>query len=495
MTLTRRHFLHGTVATGLLSLLGRDALADDKEPESPFLQGNYGPVKEEVTADDLKVIGKLPAEMDGMFVRTGPNPQFPPRGRYHWFDGDGMLHGVRVRDGKASYRNRYVQTAGWKAEKKAGKALWGGLLDPPDFSAPLLDGLPFKNTANTALVWHHGKLLALWEAGAPHVVGIPGLDTLGRENFGGKLKHPFTAHPKVDPATGELIFFGYTPLAALVYYGVADARGVVVHATTVKVPRPVMMHDCAVSAKHTVLLDLPVTFDPTAAAKGKPVLAYDAGHGARLGVLPRRGKGEEVRWFEVKPCYVFHTLNAYDDGDEVVVLGCRLPKLPDVIAGSSEKADAKTLWADSGVLYRWRLDLKTGKVAEGPVDDAPSDFPRVNEALAGRATRFGYAAEFGGELFGGLLKYDLDRGKSERHAHGRGRTGGEGVFVPRPDGKGEDDGWLVTYVHDGGSGTSEMVVIDARDFAAAPVAQVVLPQRVPYGFHGTWVPGSGIARG
>jgi carotenoid cleavage dioxygenase len=459
---------------------------------NPFLSGNYAPVREEITADDLQVIGKVPAELDGMFVRNGPNPQFPPLKSYHWFEGDGMLHGVRLQGGKASYRNRYVQTDGWKEEHAAGKAIYGSFMDPPDLKRIAAGKSPFKNAANTALVWHNGRLLALWEGGPPHEVKVPGLETVGLFNFQGKLQHPFTAHPKVDPQTGEMLCFGYNPMTAPhVQYTVVDRGGVIVRSTPISIPRPVMMHDFAITARHSIFMDLPETFSMERLTKGQPPLKFEPELGARFGILPRHGKGDEIKWFDATPCFVFHVLNAYDEGDEVVVQACRMKEFPaflDFQPQQRHPSDANSpAQASSPKLYEWRFNLKTGKVKEGPLDDTDTEFPRVNETLTGRKARYGYCGTGGGDFFDGLIKYDLEKGTNEKHVYGKGRTGGEGVFVPRRDAKTEDDGWLVTYVQDHARGKSEVVLVDARDFTGDPVARILLPARVPYGFHGAWI--------
>lgn len=487
----RRDFLR-TSSAGILSALGAGHLfAEPPKPrtwadvKSPFLAGNFAPVHEEVTVENLKVLGTLPPELDGMYVRNGPNPQFPPRGAYHWFDGDGMLHGVRIRDGKASYRNRYVQTAGWQAERKAGKALWGSIAEPPDAKALLEQGSPFKNTGNTALVWHHGQLLALWEGGEPTAIGVPELSTRGLEKFDGKLKHPFTAHPKIDPVTGEMLFFGYQPLAPYLQFSVCDRAGKLTRTVPVELPRPVMMHDFAITPKYAVFLDLPETFDLTRILRGEPVLKFQPELGARIGLLSRDGS-RPVQWFTIQPCFVFHTLNAYESEDEVTLLACRMKEYPAWLDDASSDP-SKQPAGSRPVLYRYTLSTKTGEAREQAVDDTPCEFPRIRESLTGLNSKFGYTIS--GEM-DGLLKYDLAKGTHQRHAHGKGRQGGEGVFVPRAGGQGEDDGWLVTYVHDEVEGRSEMVLLDARNFRAPPVARVLLPQRVPYGFHGAWLPGA-----
>ncbi len=485
---SRREFLQSTVAGSLLLHAGWAEAQAPVTPRSPFLEGNFAPVRAETQAENLRVVGALPRALEGMFVRNGPNPQFPPRGRYHWFDGDGMIHGVRLRDGRASYRNRYVRTPGWEAENRAGRAIWTGLAEPPDLTHLLAGRPPFKNAANTALIWYQERLLALWEAGEPHALRLPDLHTLGAFNFGGRLNHPFTAHPKLDPRTGELVFFGYAPIRPYLRYTVANDRGEIVHTTSIELPRAVMMHDFAITERHSLFLDLPVTMDLQRLAQGQGIMRFQPELGARVGIIPRRGQGRDIRWFNIEPCYVFHTLNAWEDGDEVVLLGCRMETFPEEVAsGGPTPANAR-----GPSLHRWSFNLRTGAVRENAVEAPSCEFPRFRESLMGRATRFAYAGRVDGMQFDGLLKIDLQSGRVEEHRHGRSRFGGEGVFVPHPDQRDEDAGWLLTFVHDQNENRSEMVVVDTRDFQAGPVARVVMPARVPFGFHGTWVPGSQI---
>lgn len=508
MSMDRRDFLRCAGSAAGLWVIGdvNSALAqaERKWPTNNFfLNGNFGPVHEEVTAEDLPIEGQLPRDLEGMFVRNGPNPQFPPLGGYHWFDGDGMIHGVRLQNGRASYRNRWVRTAGWEVERKAGKAVFPGLLDPPDLRKVLKGDLTFKNTANTALVFHDGKLLALWEAGPPHIITVPNLETRGEHTYGGKLKHPFTAHPKVDPVTGEMFFFGYNPMMKpFLQYSVVNAQGQLVRTLPIDVPWPAMMHDFAVSAKHAIFLHLPETFDLTRTAKGKHPYGFDPSKPARFGVLPRDAADPKaIKWFEGPACFVFHVMNAYDEGEEVVVLACRFKRFPDGI--EFQMADHPTDGpkqlvlpkSEMPTLHEWRFNLATGKMKERSVDDRPSEFPRINETRAGQAARFGYAGLAGDDgRFVGFVKYDLVKGTAveHRHAagmvnHGGGRFGGEGVFVPRPGATQEDDGWLLTFVHDEGEDKSELVVVASQDFQSRPVARIRLPQRVPYGFHGLWL--------
>ena len=457
-----------------------------KPKRNPFLTGNYAPVKEEVTIEKLRVVGRLPKDLQGMFVRNGPNPQHPPKGRYHWFDGDGMLHGLRLLNGQASYRNRYVRTEGWQEEKKAGKSLFNGMLGMPDLRKLFQGREAFKNVANTALVWHDGKLLALWEGGAPHEIKVPDLDTVGRCTFKKQLKHAFTAHPKVDPQTGEMMFFGYQPVKPYLRYSVLNAKGQLTHTTPIGLPRPVMMHDFVITNKHSVFLDLPVVFDMAGAFRGRPPLKFDPKHNSRIGVLPRHGKGESIKWFNVDPCFVVHTLNAFETGDEVVVHACRMEDFSLLFLPPEQtKPTSKTL----GYLYEWRLNLKSGKVREKPLHDQPEDFPRINESRIGLNARFGYTLRLSRDAH---FKHDLKTGKIEKHEHGKGRLADEGIFVARPESKREDDGWLLTLVYDQKRGKSELVIVDTRAFDKKPVARVMLPVRAPFGFHGLWLDDSNL---
>ncbi|MDM9385130.1 carotenoid oxygenase family protein [Chlorogloeopsis sp. ULAP01] len=453
---------------------------------NPYLDGNFAPVRHEITTDVLKVIGELPPDLSGMFVRNGPNPQWTPIGQYHWFDGDGMLHGVRISNGRATYRNRYVRTRGWEIEHEAGKAIWTGLLEPPQQNNPY--GF-YKNTANTALVWHAGQFFALWEGGAPHAIKVPELETIGEYTYNGKLISPFTAHPKVDPVTGEMMFFGYSFSPPYLQYGVVSASGELLRTVPIDLPMPVMMHDFAITENYTIFMDLPLTFSPERMQRGEPLMMFERDRPSRFGILPRHGDNGDIRWFETPACYVFHTLNAYEEGDEVVLIACRMNSTT-VLASEDSQSDPQ---GNIPHLHRWRFNLTSGTVHEEMLDDMPSEFPRVNEYLLGRKTQYGYAGKMAKSsipLFDGIIKYNLHNGNSQTYEFGQGRYGGEAVFVPRtPNGvtKSEDDGWLVTFVYDRASETSELVVVNAQDVTSEPVARVLLPQRVPYGFHGAWV--------
>lgn len=450
---------------------------------NPYLEGNYAPIREETTAENLKIIGKLPVEISGMFVRNGPNPQFTPPGTYHWFDGDGMVHGIRLHQGEATYRNRYVRTQGFETEQEAGQALWKGLLEPSDQNPDST----VKNVANTALVWHSGQLLALWEGGAPHALQVPDLETIGIQTYNGKLSSSFTAHPKVDPVTGEMITYGYSLAEPpFLQYSLVSSDGELLWTIPIDLPQGVLMHDCAITQHYTIFLDLPLTFSVERLQRGEPALMFERDQPARFGIMPRHGDKNSIRWFEAPSCYIFHTLNAYEEGDEVVLIACRMSST-NVLVNDSAFSDPE---GDIPRLHQWRFNLTTGTVKEENLEPTPSEFPALNDRWLGYPTRYGYTAQMANSetpLFSGVIKHDFQEKISEFHSFGEGRYGGDPSFVPRPGSTQEDDGWLLSLVHDHQSETSELLVIDAKNFTADPIARVMIPQRVPYGFHSAWV--------
>jgi carotenoid cleavage dioxygenase len=458
----------------------------------PYLEGVYAPVGDEIDAVDLAVTGAIPPALDGTFLRNGPNPMFAPKGRYHVFDGDGMVHGLTLRDGKASYRNRWVRSRGLDAEIEAGLSLYGGMANA-DFPSPdeVGDAGAMKNVANTHVIRHAGHVLCLWEAGPPTAI-TPALDTLGPYDFGGALAGPMTAHPKVDPDTGELCFFGYSAVPPYLRYHVADASGRLLRTVDIDLPAPVMMHDFVVTDRHVVFFDAPAVFDFTSFAAGGPMLRWKPELGTRIGVMPRDGDAADVVWTEIDPCYVFHFLNAWTDGDEVHIDGCRLAHMDiGLEPGRSPVLDDGE--EPGSFLTRFTVDLASGTATWSRIAERPGDFPRINDDRAGLTNRYGYVATFadgrdGDGAFDSITKHNLAVGAAEIHDFGPGHVTGEAVFAADPHGTVEDDGWLLSYVWDAATDSTDLVILDARDIAADPVARVHLPRRVPFGFHGSWLP-------
>jgi len=429
--------------------------------EGQFFQvGNYAPVADELTEYALPVEGAIPPELDGWYLRNGPNPR---QATAHWFTGDGMIHGVRVEDGQAKwYRNRWVRTDSFIEDFP----IYG-----PDGSRNLRAA-----KANTHVVNHAGKTLALVESSLPYEISND-LETIGAYDFGGKLVDSMTAHPKICPTTGELHFFGYGNIfEPHVTYHRADANGELVISRPLDVKALTMMHDFALTAQHVIFMDLPIVFNLDVAMKGEGDMPYrwDDAYGARLGVMRRDDPFGEVRWFEIDPCYVFHVANAHDsaDGKSIVLQAVRYPELWRNDGGFD---------AD-GVLWSWTIDLAAGTVSERQLDDRNIEFPRIDDRLAGLPAR--YSVSVGDHNW---VRHDLPTGEAVEHDLGTGGPG-EAVFVPSGSGTAdESNGFYLGYVYDPARDGSDLVILDASDFAGKPVATIHLPQRVPYGFHGNWI--------
>ena len=433
-----------------------------------FLRGNWSPMQQERTETRLVVQGNIPLDLSGVYLRTGPNPKSGTG--EHWFLGDGMVHGIRLSDGKAQwYKNRFLQT--------------------PDITDPLSDpaaglGDLRRGKGNTHVFAHNKKILCLEEAHWPWEIDAQ-LNTVGCENFSEALTCSMTAHPKVCPTTGELLAFSYFNFAQpYLNYIRIGADGVLKQLEGIELPQMVMMHDFNITENYVVFMDLPLALDLDLLVTGIP-FRFKHESGARLGVMPRNGTSSDVRWFEIEPCYVFHQVNAWDKDGFVTLYVSR--------QNSAFGADSGD-YSEVGRLHRWTIDLKRGTVSEQPIDDRPADFGRVNDAMVGRESRFGYLMALDGEgnseepLYGPrLYKYDLQTGDCAEHNLGEGTRGAEPVFVPATNAKEEDEGWVLSLVHSETTGKSRLIILDAQHFAAPPVATIELPFRVPYGAHGNWV--------
>ncbi|MFT6437665.1 MAG: carotenoid cleavage dioxygenase [Candidatus Azotimanducaceae bacterium] len=434
-----------------------EATSIEKKPF--WLSGNFAPVTEEITATELKVTGSIPPELNGRYLRNGANPAQGDTA--HWFLGNGMIHGVELANGKANwYRNRYVQTP---------------LLSDGDDPMQAMEDRT-RSLANTHIIGHAGKILALEEGHWPFELGRE-LETVGAFNYDGKLAGGMTAHPKICPETGELLFFYYSPTPPYLTYYRASADGQLLQSEEIAVKGATMMHDFNVTRNHVIFMDLPLVFNFENFSGGLPI-AWSDDYGARLGVMPRHGTNSDVTWYDIDPCYVYHPMNAYEEGDKIVIDVSRLAH--SMKAGVAEVPP---------VLHRWTIDQSTGKVSESQLDDRAVDFPRVPDSLVGLPYRYGYTAEFGnnGPTASSFLKYDMQTGECKAHELKGGRAGGEPVFVPAQGATSEDDGYLLSFVYDPAENVSELRIVDASSMAAKPVATVQLPVRVPAGFHGSWI--------
>ena len=425
-------------------------------------------MQQERSETRLVVQGNIPLDLRGVYLRTGPNPKSGTG--EHWFLGDGMVHGIRLSDGKAQwYKNRFLQT--------------------PDITDPLSDpaaglGDLRRGKGNTHVVAHNKKILCLEEAHWPWEIDGQ-LNTVGCENFSEALTCSMTAHPKICPTTGEMLAFSYFNFAQpYLNYIRIGADGALKQLEGIELPQMVMMHDFSITENYVVFMDLPLALDLELLATGIP-FRFKRESGARLGVMPRNGTSRDVRWFEIEPCYVFHQVNAWDKDSVITLYVSR--------QNSAFGADSGD-YSEVGRLHRWTIDLTRGTVSEQPIDNRPADSGRVNDTMVGRESRFGYLMALDGEgnseepVYGPrLYQYDLHTGKCAEHDLGDGTRGAEPVFVPATNAKEEDEGWVLSLVHSETSGKSRLIIVDAQNFAAPPAATIELPFRVPYGAHGNWV--------
>jgi len=440
---------------------------------NPYLEGNFASVRDERHDINLVVEGSIPSELEGTLFRNGPDPIVDPDpSMYHWFLGDGMVHSLELSHGEAKYRNRWVRTPG----------ACSALGEPAPDWVPEVNGI--GSVANTSVVRHAGRILATVETSLPTEIGED-LSTIGAFDFAGALTSPFTAHPQFDSVTGEMLFFGYDAVGPpFLRYHVADATGRLVQTSVIDVPRPVMMHTFAATATRVLWFDLPVVFDLELLGVRPIPVAWRPELGARVGIMSRSGD-TGVTWIDIEPCYLYHHVNAYDDGTNVVVDVVRYP--------DNYATDRYGIGASSpSRLERWTIDPIGRRVDVRTLDDACQEFPRINDAFATQPNRYGYTAEasVGPTSFAlnaALRKHDLRQDTVERHDFGPGRAAGEPIFVTAADDRQEDAGWVLSVVYDEATDTSALAILDATRFAATPVATIHLPRRIPYGFHGTWI--------
>jgi len=474
----RREFLHytglGALGTAGASLIGG---CSRDEPAVKFWQrGNFRPVREEVTLTDLKVEGSIPPELSGLYVRNGTNAA---RGEAeHFFGGDGMLHGVRLEAGRATwYRNRYVDTPVYRQEA-------GG------FGAPKAE----NTTSAVSLLYHGGELMSLGEFGYPYLIDPHDLSTKGVFNYNGELPGNMTAHPRIDPETGELLFFGYNVVEPYLTYMRADAAGSMLQVEPVQMTGPSMVHDFAVTRNHVVFMEMPVRFSWWQALTGSALpFKWDDDAPCRFGVMPRTGTNADVKWFDVPRCFIFHVMNSFEQGDAVIVDAARYDHL--WVKNSHD-------FFHPARLSRFSLNMASGSVSVERIYEGAMEFPQVNRARWTRPYRYGYSLvvdekndspERIEQAEGGIRKYDLQTGAVDSWLPGNALEAAEAVFIPAGnDGGREDDGYLASFVYDRNRDTSAFCLFDATRVAAGPVARVTLPVRVPVGFHGVWVPDSAL---
>ncbi len=459
----------------------------------PLLTGAHAPLSEEYALDDLTVIrGSIPNNLNGVYLRAGPNTRYAPNGRYHPFDGDGMVHAAYFDKGQLTYRNRWVQTDGLKEELTEGRATHHGVRET-------LKGRSdkrLKDTANTDLVGHRGRALALWYmSGDAYEIDPITLQTLGKStaisDSGGKI----SAHAKVDEVTEEMMFFDYGNDAPYMHYGVVGADGQLKHYVPITLPGPRLPHDMAVTENYSILHDLPLFHNHEAMALGRHKIEFHPELKTRYGVISRYGAGDSIRWFEFSPCYIYHVVNAWEDGDSVVMVGCRYMPALDANGEIDARRTAKDVaeLVMRARLWEWKMNLRTGQATERLLNGEHNfEFPSCKGRMIGRKTRYGYGVDHSSTTslqWLGLRKFDLFTGQdlgswSDDKEHS---WYTEPWFAEADTPQSEDDGYLIAFQWNDALKRQTLDIFDAHDLSRGPLAQVELPHRVPTGFHACWI--------
>jgi carotenoid cleavage dioxygenase len=462
-------------------------------PDHPDLIGGYAPLQIESDTASLRIEGEIPWDLNGSFYRNGPNPQFAPRGDYHWFGGDGMIHAFHVENGKVSHLNRWARTIKWDMENEANESLF--TIFNPTQNDPRVAGVTTNGVANTNIVWHGGKLLALAESNAPFELDPISLESKGSWNFDDKLQGPMTAHPKIDPETREMLFFGYNAggiISEKMSFHVVDKEGNLTRSEFFDAPYAAMVHDFIATKDHVIFPIMPLTGSMDRAMRGAPVYAWEPDKGSYIGIMPRSGTAENIRWFKGDPAYVFHFMNAHTDGDTVICDVCEYDEAPFFPHADGSKPNPLKSRAK---LKRWTFDLSgtTDDYIVEILDDSISEFPRLDDRFAGLKYRHGYFAcntlsDPVGRGYNALAHIDHNTGAIKRYEMSNEFSSSEPVFVPKKSSAAEGEGYLMANVYDATTDTSHLMILDAENIEQGPIGKAMLEHRVPFGFHGNWRP-------
>jgi carotenoid cleavage dioxygenase-like enzyme len=470
--------------------------------DNPYLHGPYAPVTSEISAADLPVVeGKIPDDLYGAYFRQGPNPVRPPQGLYHWFDGDGMIHGMYFRDGRASYIRRWVRTDAFVEEEKSGVITRRGIMSRFDLSR--FDDLErinnpdlSKDSSNTTLTWHNGRILSQWyNSGYTYGIDPLTLETKGKETFNGAVEGTMNAHAKFDPRTGELLDYDYGDFRSYLTYYVIGWDGKLKHKERVDLPGPRLPHDTTITERFTILHDFPLFHDVDVLRRtGHRVVKFHRDIPSRFGVIPRYGTQDQVKWFEFEPGYVLHMVNAWEEGDWITMDGCFQPD--PTIRRNPEEGPLASMLAYlryRGHLRRWRMNIRTGEKHEEQLDDLNVEFCLPDMELYGVKSRYSYHQRIPTDAytlcFDALVKYDHEKGTREIYEYPQGWFPSEAPFAKSTRGGDEDNGYVITLATNAKDYTGEAWVFNAKDIRRGPIARVKLPSRVPAGFHAMWVPG------
>ena len=472
-------------------------MAQPMPQDNPFLNFPYGPIQMECQANNLVVEGEIPADLNGTLYRNGPNQRFSPRGEYHLFAGDGMVHAFHIKDGQASYNNRWVRTAKWNIEDKEGRSVINAMnpfdCEPQYSDFVLVDK---EGLANTAIVWHAGRLLALEEGHQPYELDPVTLESIGSWTYRGKLHTAMTAHPKIDPATGEMIFFAYMatgPFAADAMLHKVDPEGILTQSIHIPTPYSAMIHDFVVTENYILIPVFPISGSLERAMEGGAPFAWEPDKGVHIGVLPRyASSAEEIQWLEMDMAFTFHFMNGFDK-DGVITVDCsqftHAPLFP--------KLDGSPMGKSQPYLNRWTIDMNADqpRVEFERIDEFESEFPQCDPRYQGKEYRHGWYTSPDGELasnmdsndsyFNTVGHFDHASDTVDRYSFGQSNTS-EALFVPKSADSPEGEGYLLAVTTSFETHTSSLCILDALNLAKGPLAKVHLSHCVPGGFHGAW---------
>jgi carotenoid cleavage dioxygenase len=456
----------------------------------PYLQGNYAPVDTErdFTHEQLRIEGTLPANLRGAFMRNGANVAFQPNHYVYPLDGDGMIHAVYLANGKAHYRNRWVKTRHLMTERRFGRMIYGSVGRMLPVPQEVIDAggepNPMRNTANTNVLAHGGKLLAMWEGGFPHLM-TPGLDTVGLYDYEGGLRpgDAFSAHPKICPDSGEMVTATQRwddPLYTLRFI---DRDGHLRQSIRVDIPDKAIIHDLQITENHVVIFYPPAFHSVAKAMRGEDPFEWRPQDGARIFVVRRDGGGARV--FETGPFFSWHFCNAFESGDSIHVDYVWIRTMPFGFAqGSGVEKQMRNL-------HRMTLDLRSGAVTDQELSATHCEFARCDDRVCGKRYRLGYATASNrawddAHGYNCTLSYDLESGKQQLWEYGQAANAGEPVHVADPSSPREEDGYLMCFVNNPGEGAF-LSILRAGRVGEGPVAKVHIPSRVPNGFHANWM--------
>lgn len=487
-----------------ITIVGKYLSTLPEDDDHPYRTCPWRPQTTEWDADDLTTVtGEVPADLDGIYLRNTENPLHPAFATYHPFDGDGMIHVVGFRDGKAFYRNRFIRTDGFLAENEAGGPLWPGLAEPVQLAKREhgwgARGL-MKDASSTDVIVHRGiALTSFYQCGDLYRIDPYSANTLGKESWHGRFPFDWgvSAHPKVDNKTGELLFFNYSKQEPYMRYGVVDQNNELVHYVDVPLPGPRLPHDMAFTENYVILNDFPLFWDPRLLERDVHLPRFYPEIPSRFAVVARRGN--DIRWFEADPTFVLHFTNAYEQGDEIVLDGFyEGDPQPLDTGGTKWEKLFRFLALDrlQSRLHRWRLNMVTGAVHEEQLSESITEFGTINADYAASSYRYTYAATGKPSwfLFDGLVKHDLLTGNHECYSFGDGVYGSETAMAPRVGSSAEDDGYLVTLTTDMNDDASYCLVFDAARPGDGPICKLALPERISSGTHSAWVPGAELRR-